>query len=155
VISLLQVATADGLPTKPISVGTWAQQLGMARPISLKALKEKVDQILSHPGTGHGTGTGPSSPFIDVSLTVQPGPFNNLNISGRGFLANESVAITITSTRSGSPSAETGAAFQADSTGGFSGSVGVSCPAGQQTTHTAVARGEKSGRVSNTGGVSC
>jgi hypothetical protein len=130
---------------------------GFGRNSLGSALKAKVDEIFAHAGTGTGTGTGTGGgpAIIDVSLTVQPGPFDNLNISGRSFLANETVAITVTSTFSGSPAVETGATFQADSTGGFSGSVGVSCPAGQQTTHTAVARGERSGRVSNRRGASC
>jgi hypothetical protein len=116
----------------------------------IRQLEAEVADLRSRlPSSGQSS--GPATATIGVDLTLRPGPFNDLRVFGSGFAPNEPIEINVTSTGGSSGQSAT----TADASGKFSHTVSVSCTSGQQTTHTAFARGVSSGRISNKAGASC
>lgn len=123
--------------------------------VRIRNLEAEIADLRRLISTGHPSGSTTTSATIGVELTPQSGAFNNLRIFGNGFQPNEPIEINVTSTStSGSGGSNIGTAT-ADSLGRFNHTIGVSCPSGMQTTHTAFARGITSGRISNKAGATC
>ncbi|WP_142311907.1 hypothetical protein [Bacillus wiedmannii] len=123
--------------------------------VRIRNLEAEIADLRRLISTGHPSGSTTTSATIGVELTPQSGAFNNLRIFGNGFQPNEPIEINVISTStSGSGGSNIGTAT-ADSLGRFNHTIGVSCPSGMQTTHTAFARGITSGRISNKAGATC
>jgi hypothetical protein len=122
----------------------------------IRQLEAEVADLRSRlSSSGQPSGPTAAPATIGVNLTLRPGAFNDLRVFGGGFAPNEPIEITVTSTSSGGSSGGGTTTTAADSSGKLSHTVSVSCPSGQQTTHTAFARGVSSGRISNKAAASC
>lgn len=154
------------------NVRALCRRLDQLAPISMRRLIHQLDSLMivnPHPeggggapgGGGGAPGGGGGTPVqatVGVELTLTAGAFNTLRVFGSNFVGNEEIAITITSTTkfaAGGQSTADNSTTTAAVNGGFSVSVGVSCPAGASTTHVAYATGTSSGRISNKAARSC
>jgi hypothetical protein len=142
----------NGYPHNPL--GIWVERIRSVEAQVADLRTQLADLRNRLPSPGGGTAPGAT---VGVELTHRPGAFDDLRVFGSGFAPNEPIEITYSSTstmRPGSGASGTASAT-ADSSGRFSHVLGVSCPAGDQTTHSAFARGVSSGRISNKAGASC
>ncbi|MFB7669682.1 hypothetical protein ACFC1R_38275 [Kitasatospora sp. NPDC056138] len=142
------------------NIRTLATELGLPKTVLISQLIKTLDGL--QPKTGGPGGPGqpphPVTAHIDAQLTLLPGPFNDLRVSGRNFASLEPVEVVVQSTTHFGDGTQSSGGnttpVTADEAGAIDVTVAVSCPVGATTTHQVTARGS-SGSLANTAAVSC
>lgn len=136
----------QGCISEIASASACATTLATAPPQSVKSPQPR--RIL-------GKRKNSSTPIINTELTLIPGSFNQLRVSGGVFAAGEEVSISVTTLINGQNPSTVTTPTTADSSGRINQTIGVTCVSGSTSVFQAQARGVSSGKVSNISGASC
>jgi hypothetical protein len=160
-----EVNITGNLTIQGVSIQIWLQRIiqleQQVASLSQQviALNQRVLQISPTPpsggaGTPAGGGVG-STAFINATLQFSNGSNLTLDVSGNGFKAGEQVSIDIASRLDNANPVTHSATVNADGMGFVNYRESVICQAGHQTVFSVKAKGQSSGRQSNTSGASC